>query len=663
MKIQGRWTIGALIGIAIAALALRLSSLPTVFYQGSIRFLEPDAYYHMRRITHAAENFPDIILSDSYINYPFGFEIGWPPLFDQMIAAFSWMLGLGNPGIRLIEMVGAASPVIIGVLMIIPAFFIGKLLFERTEYGVAAALFTAILPAHVLVSLFGFVDHHVFETFLLSLMVFVYLLMVSRPKWLYHLGAIQAFVLLVALYSFPSAPIYFGIVGLALFAGIIIRQWKGEASRDLLLFGLLSFGIAALISALINLFVFGATNLQAGSLSLFPSAYLIAGCICIAIAGLLAKYLADRPYSIYLGSLAGVGIAGLLSLFFAARPLFDAITSGLTYVTRGDPILGTIVEAHSIFFPAGSFTILPLWDLFSVPLILAVAGFGLYIRHQWQKREIDDGLILFSVLFLVSFVLVCFQMRFLYVFALPVAVAAGYGLIRVFMYLGSGVLPCSSEPEEKGANRSEKKKRRLKEERQDNTHAYLALSVAALIIFVPTLYSAAQIQTAIAGTPSDDWMEAMAFLREETLVTSYYDDPAFTPEYGVMSLWYWGNLIIYSGERPVVSNNFQTGMVDSATFFRTDDPAVAREILDRRGCRYVVTESFRPGSFANLLLISGVDQDLIQSEAFWEILESSVYYQIHYFDAETLPEYSLVYRSPSILGGTNAVKIFEYRPA
>ncbi|MDO9538549.1 MAG: STT3 domain-containing protein [Methanocalculus sp.] len=663
MNIKGRWTIGALIGIAIAALALRLSSLPTVFYQGSIRFLEPDAYYHMRRIIHAAENFPDIILSDSYINYPYGFEIGWPPLFDQMIAAFSWALGLGNPDIHLIEMVGAVSPVVIGVLMIIPAFFIGKLLFERTEYGVAAALFTAILPAHVLVSLFGFVDHHVFETFLLSLMVLVYLLMVRRLEWLYHLGVIQAFVILIALYSFPSAPIYCGIIGLALFAGIIIRQWKGEASRDLLVFGLLSFGIAALISALINRFVFCATNLQAGSLSLFQPAYLAAWFCILAIAGLLALYFSGRPFTVYLGSLAGIGIAGFLTLFLATRSLWDAIISGLTYVTRGDPILGTIVEAHSIFFPEGSFTLAPIWDLFSVPLLLAIAGFGIYISYQWQKREIDDGAILFSVLFLVSFVLVAFQMRFLYVFALPIAVAGGYGLVRVLMYVGFGEQLTASHHKEKAAIASGKRKKPENSQKPVKKHVSLALSLVALIIFAPTVYSAAHIQTAIAGTPTDDWMMATAFLKEETPVTSYYDDPVLTPEYGVMSLWYWGNLIIYSGERPVVSNNFQTGMVDSATFFTTGSVAVAQEILDRRGCRYVVTESFRPGSFANLLLISGVSQDIIQSEAFWEILESSVYYQIHYFDAEDLPEYSLVYRSPSILGGTNAVKIFEYQPA
>ncbi len=662
MNIQGRWTIGALLGIAIAALALRLSSLSTVFYQGSIRFLEPDAYYHMRRITHAAEHFPDIILHDSYINYPYGFEIGWPPLFDQMIAAVAWVSGLGNPGKELIELVGAASPVIIGVLMIVPLFFIGKLLFKGTEYGLAAALVTAILPAYVLVSLFGFVDHHIFETFLLSVMVLVSLLIIRRPGWLYPLSAIQAFIFLVALYSFPSAPIYFGIIGISLVAGILIRHWKGESSRDLLVFGMLSFGMAGLISALINLLVFGATDLQAGSLSLFPPVYLIAGCICIATAGLLAECLRDRPYSMYIGSLAGAGIAGLLIIYLAVRPLFDALISGLTYLTRGDPILGTIVEAHSIFFPAGSFTLLPIWDLFSVPLILAFAGCGMYMLQKWQKREIDDDLILFSVLFLVSFVLVCFQMRFLYVFALPVAISAGYGLVRVFMYLGSGVLS-SSEQEEKGANRSGKKKRPLKEEKQDSTRAYLAICVAALIICIPAIVSSAGIQVAVAGTPTDDWMEAATFLREETQLTSYYDDPVQTPEYSVMSLWYWGNLIIYSGERPVVSNNFQTGMVDSATFFTTDDPALAQEILDRRGSRYVVTESFRPGSFANLILISGVDQNLIQSEAFWEILESSVYYQIHYFDAENLPEYSLVYRSESILGGTNAVKIFEYRPA
>ncbi len=663
MNIQGRWTIGALLGIAIAALTLRLSSLSTVFYQGSIRFLEPDAYYHMRRITHAAEHFPDIILHDSYINYPYGFEIGWPPLFDQTIAAVAWVSGLGNPGKELIELVGAASPVIIGVLMIIPAFFIGKMLFEGTEYGLAAALITAILPAHVLVSLFGFVDHHVFETFLLSVMILVYLLMVRRPEWLFHMGALQACIFLVALYSFPSAPIYFGIIGIALFAGMVMRQWKGEPSRDLLVFGMLSFGMAGLISALINLLAFGATDLQAGFLSLFPPAYLGAWLSILGIAGLLGTYLADRPFPVYAGSLIGIGIAGLLSLFFAARTLFDAIISGLTYVIRGDPILGTIVEAHSIFFPAGSFTLLPIWDLFSVPLFLAIGGYSVYILEKWRRDAFDDGDLLFSVLLLVSFVLIAFQMRFLYVFALPVAIAGGYGLIRVLRYLGLGDLLNASQPREKDTATVKKKKKTPLDQRPANLSPYLVLSVAALIILVPTVYSAAHIQTAVAGTPTDDWMGAMTFLREETPLTSYYDDPVQTPEYSVMSLWYWGNLIIYSGERPVVSNNFQTGMVDSATFFTTDDPVLAQEILDRRGSRYLVTESFRPGSFANLMLISGVDQDLIRSDAFWEILESSVYYQIHYFDAAMLPEYSLVYRSESILGGTNAVKIFEYQPA
>jgi dolichyl-diphosphooligosaccharide--protein glycosyltransferase len=547
--------------------------------------------------------------------------------------------------------------------MIFPAFFLGQMLFNGTEYGLAAALPTAIFLAHVLVSLFGFVDHHVFETLLLSVMVLVSLLMIRRPDWLSHLGAIQAFIFLVALYSFPSAPIYFGIIGIALFAEMVMRQWKGEPSRDLLVFGMLSFGMAGLISGLINLLVFGATDLQAGSLSLFPPAYLGAWLSILGIAGLLSIYLADRPFPVYAGSLIGIGIAGLLSLFFAARPLFDAIISGLTYVTRGDPILGTIVEANSIFFLAGSFTVLPLWDLFSVPLFLAIGGYGVYILQKWREGAFDDGDLLFLVLLLVSFVLIAFQMRFLYVFALPVAIAGGYGLIRVLLYLGvGGLLTASQLTENATAAPKKKKKSGLDHQAPANLSPYLVLSVAALIILVPTVYSAAHIQTAVAGTPTDDWMEAAVFLREETQLTSYYDDPVQTPEYSVMSLWYWGNLIIYSGERPVVSNNFQTGMVDSATFFTTDDPATAQEILDRRGSRYVVTESFRPGSFANLMLISRVDQDLIRSDAFWEILESSVYYQIHYFDAENLPEYSLVYRSPSILGGTNAVKIFEYRP-
>ncbi|MDD5419647.1 MAG: STT3 domain-containing protein, partial [Methanomicrobiaceae archaeon] len=291
-----RRTAGALAGILLAALALRLSTFSQVFLPGGIRFIEPDAYYHMRRIVLAAGDFPGIISFDTYIDYPQGFSIGWPPLFDGIVAACAALLGLGDPSVSLVETVGALFPVVIGLLTVIPVYLIAREIFSSEEIGIAAAGILAILPAHVIASLLGFVDHHVVETFLFSLMILFHVLALRRPERLYHWSALLGAAFLAAIYSFPGAPIYVGSIGLILIGQFVLRRMRDLPSRDLLRFGAIAFGIAAAVSLVVNAAILGAAGFSQGEVSLFQPAYLFLWLGAIAAAGLLAPALPRQPW-------------------------------------------------------------------------------------------------------------------------------------------------------------------------------------------------------------------------------------------------------------------------------------------------------------------------------------------------------------------------------
>ncbi len=84
--------------------------------------------------------------------------------------------------------------------------------------------------------------------------------------------------------------------------------------------------------------------------------------------------------------------------------------------------------------------------------------------------------------------------------------------------------------------------------------------------------------------------ETFKWLRENSPPTSYYYTPDKPAEYGVMSWWDYGNWILYISQRPVVANNFQTGIDDAAHFLTEPDEEAANEILSKRKVRFIITD-------------------------------------------------------------------------
>jgi asparagine N-glycosylation enzyme membrane subunit Stt3 len=148
------------------SLAFRISGpYNQIFVGDNIKYTQNDAYYYMRLVDNAANNFPHITQFDPYSIYPGGNNILNLSIFHWIIVFFAWIFGAGHPTQHLIDLIGAYLPAIMGALTVVPVFFIGKALFNKWA-GVLAAGLVAILPGEFMSrSMLASSDNPVAEVF------------------------------------------------------------------------------------------------------------------------------------------------------------------------------------------------------------------------------------------------------------------------------------------------------------------------------------------------------------------------------------------------------------------------------------------------------------------------------------------------------------------
>jgi dolichyl-diphosphooligosaccharide--protein glycosyltransferase len=146
------------------ALWVRVGPSYNAVLGGSYVNFQDDANYHMRLIENMVQHFPQRISFDPYTQYPLGETVPFAPFFDFLIALFIWIAGLGHPSLALTYIMGAYYPAVLGALIVIPVYFIGKELFNNRNAGLLAAGLIAIAGGEILNrSLLGFTDHHIAE--------------------------------------------------------------------------------------------------------------------------------------------------------------------------------------------------------------------------------------------------------------------------------------------------------------------------------------------------------------------------------------------------------------------------------------------------------------------------------------------------------------------
>ena len=113
-----------LLAIFLLGLVLRLYAGRNTLQGGNVLPVGYDEFYHMRRILYTVAHFPNTLWFDSYLDYPHGYNITWPPFFDQLMAAIS--LALGQHSQHGIEMVSAIMPIILGSIAILSCLLHGQ---------------------------------------------------------------------------------------------------------------------------------------------------------------------------------------------------------------------------------------------------------------------------------------------------------------------------------------------------------------------------------------------------------------------------------------------------------------------------------------------------------------------------------------------------------
>lgn len=194
------WLTLALAGITMLSFLIRvLPNWNTVFTASGVRFIDFDSLYYERLIEVDLANFPRFLTFD-YFAAPGGAQVFYTPLLPFMAIITGYLVRFGKPDIEMVKTVAVLIPPVLGALITIPVYFIGRLAFTSRYAGIIGAILVAIIPSEFYGrTMLGYVDHHVLEAFFMALTIMFLLLMLENNglKWalwaglslgLYHLS-------------------------------------------------------------------------------------------------------------------------------------------------------------------------------------------------------------------------------------------------------------------------------------------------------------------------------------------------------------------------------------------------------------------------------------------------------------------------------------------
>ncbi len=634
-----------LLAIVLFGFLLRLFAGRSSLTENGILLPGYDEFYHMRRIFYTVNHFPNTLWFDSYLNYPHGLVITWPPLFDQISAALSVILGQHTKAG--VEMVASFVPVLNGILAIIVVYCIVKELFDH-RVALLASLMTALAPYFILKTMFAGTDHHSLEV-LLQLVTLLFIIMATSRKEKRYLFACAAGVAMAALaYTWQGAGIYLGIFLVYAAIRMTLDLKDGRPSTDTATTLLIAFGLAFML-------VLPFWNTPWLSPSFLGIAAII---VALSIMFALFRFMEVRkvswtmfPLSILVLVIVFVLSARLMSGFFGLGAL---IQYGLDYIWGGG-MIGKIGEAEPLVYNAETFFQV-VFSWLGLNLLFSLAGIAasiIYIRQSdGGKRQ---GRLLLLVWAVFTLLLTFGQTRFLYISIIAMGV-----LISIFFFWIVDLV-----------------EKRLAERPEKAPKGWAAILL--LLLITPMLAGAVYVVYSVGGTPPEvegDWQESLIWLKENSNTTSYYDLPLKVPEYSVMSWWDYGNWIVYMAERPVVANNFQAGVVDAARFYLSESEENATAVLDARGSRFILADfDLVYGKLP--ALTTWADED-IDSYYRMEVdgsqiaaipqprLFNTTLGRLYFFDGAGTGHFRLIHESSTFIGsGDNPkseVKIFEYVP-
>ena len=568
-------------------------------YGNFVNFASDDAVYHMRLVHNTIHHFPWRVFFDPFTHFPFGNQIHFGPLFTLIIAGISLVIGLGNPSPELVNYVGAFTPVVMGVLCLIPLYFIAKNIGGKTA-AIIAAFILAFLPGEFLHrSALGFTDHHAAEVLFSTTACTFFIFALGKTKTFLKHSILSGISFGLFLLTWPAA-LLFGVMFLIFFiTQLIIDHLKNNPTKYLLFLAIIIYGISAIMVlpyALMN------PHLELTYYSLTQPLTLLAmlGIFTICYLAHIVCKQCRFTKSLFALSLLLIFILAVFVLRYYVPNLFSVITDGFKLLFEPTPAMKTVAEVRSTLLEKGAnnFTVKHIWFSYFWPTLFAIIGL-INLSYRIYKKN-DPKEILLLIWSIVSILAALAQIRFNYYLAINVAILAGCYCIYPLLNLLSGFQP--------------NKKIYLKLQK---ISLYTIFSVFVLLTVDP-MWMLLMDQT-VPKSPhiTREYYNTFRWLKTHTPdpqgkithkdfnYNGYYPIPKNTKipyqyangAYGIMAWWDIGHQLTYIAERIPNTNPFQLGIIEkdssmgAAPFFTSTNEKVAVKNLNKTGSRYVLIDN------------------------------------------------------------------------
>lgn len=607
-----------------------------------VLFVQPDAYYHLRRATIWAQNFPKIFTLDYYMAYPFGAECPWPPLYDWLIAVVTIILGGGKYNVNILQIVTALFPPILAALCIYPVYKVVFLIWKSNRVALIAAFFAILMPGMLSYSTIASGDHHIAET-LIGLCFYYYALKIvdaAEDKGISNKDVfLTAIFIIIGLLVWQGEVVFFTIFAIYLFILFLKMSNNFEFIKKVSKAFLISSIISSSFLALIRFIIPGGTHLSLfnfGYFSYFQPLYILFLYLGVFLFGrLIFIYMKNKK--IFLISLLSTAIF-ILTTLFIIKPLRIGVWEGINFLFKTDPWHASINEFQSTFtlnFLKSSLESFEGWTniIYFLSFLLPFT-YSVFFIYKWLKNKKISYLfvtelqikpsksnniiinsehfkynnsdilkrfyeknknktLFFIVVAIAFFLLALYQKRWtnsyspilaigLSLFAnnIYIRVKKGHFLIREFFHWRSKKLKDSPGLLTRIIFLWEK--------------SPLILSLIIIILFLFPYYIIAQGILLRKGYPIEsDLYNSLQWMRLYTPKTSYLYKPNEKPEYGVLATWDMGHFIQYIAERPAIVNNFGhqlpgDGFKTSIYVWSCDSEDELTSILDKYQVRYLI---------------------------------------------------------------------------
>ena len=613
-----------LLGLAVAVLlgtALRLGTYRQLQTGSRTRAVSSDDYYHLRRARFAVAHFPSTIIFDPLMNFPRGGVAIWPPLFDLTLAVPSLVLHGRDASGSDVEREAAWIPLLFAAGSVVLAGLLARRL-SGTPAGIAAAIFVAASPGHILWTQYGHVEQHCAESFFGLGALLAYVASRERPlaPGNARREALAGVALALAVLAWQGAIYWGAIFALALFLESL--RTRAVVFRAAVLTLALP---AAIVAAATAAWTRGVTPpFTYVSFGFFQPTFLAglaAGLVLLdTIAGVSRRRIPRRGLLLRAAFL----IASLLVLAPFAGDVVRSSAGGIGYVAgRTHEMSG---ETGYVSYPSawlkGIFEARPLLadgiggPLRQLSLALLLVPIALVVWARRALARCRTGVHAALVVWGVVTLFLALSQRVNVYYAVPLCALA---LVEAGRFVAAAI-----------------RRRTRSGSRPPRTRIATLVWVALALPMIPGILEELRSER-VAGSDlfaTLDWMHR-SLPRTVDPFDARLLAPPGPPELAradaVLAPWSLGHLLLYEAEQPVVANNFGYGFIDSIRFFLSESEEEAFEIARARRARWILATDLVPrmndyaGYLGKAPPLEVTSAGLVPSPAYFRTMQSRLY--------------------------------------